>query len=470
MESKRALQSLACEQDSEATRNPNESMKRTPNTPQRVLIMGAAGRDFHNFNMLFRERPEFHVVAFTAAQIPDIADRRYPASLAGRLYPDGIPIVPESGLVDLIESEDVRDVYLSYSDLSHADVMHIASKVLAAGANFVLPGPDSTMLKSTHPVVSVCAVRTGVGKSAFSRHLVNWFKKHGYSPGVIRHPMPYGDLEKQATQRFADFQDLDEADTTIEEREEYEPYLKMGVAVHAGVDFARVLREAELQSDLILWDGGNNDLPFITPDLHFVMVDAHRPGQELGFHPGEANYRMADVVVINKVDSAPRSNVESILSNLRETRPGVPVILGEMRIEVASGESMKGKRVVIVGDGPTLTHGGMASGAGLLAASRHGSGEVVSGRAYAVGSLAETFARFPHLDLEIPAMGYTPEQLSDLESTLRRVPAELVVDASPVNLSRLMTIDKPIVNVEYSFRERGQNLERILEEFVERLS
>jgi predicted GTPase len=442
-------------------------MKRTEG-PERVVIMGAAGRDFHDFNMRFRNDRGFRVVAFTAAQIPDIDDRRYPASLAGELYPDGIPILPESELADLIRREEIDQVYFAYSDLPHIEVMHRASLVLAAGASFGMLGPKATMLEASVPVISVCAVRTGVGKSALSRFIVRWLIEQGLRVAAVRHPMPYGDLEKQAIQRFTCEDDLDAAETTIEEREEYEPYVAMGATIFAGVDYAAILAEAQQDVDVVLWDGGNNDLPFFRPDLHIVMLDAHRPGHELAYHPGEANFRSADVVVINKVDSAPPTQVETLRERSAEIRPGAPIVLGEMVLSMGESEALRGRRVVIVGDGPTLTHGGLATGAGSLAAERFGAAEVVDARPFAVGSIAETYAAFPHLGPEVPAMGYSAAQIRDLELTLRLTPADLVLDATPAMLSKRIRLEVPIIGVDYEFSERGDVLPSVLDRFKER--
>jgi len=431
----------------------------------RVVIMGAAGRDFHDFNMRFRDDPSSRVVAFTAAQIPDITDRRYPPALAGTLYPDGIPIFPEQELAELIRRERIDQVYFSYSDLPHAEVMHRASRVLAAGASFGILGPNTTMLEAALPVISVCAVRTGVGKSALSRFIVRWLRDHGLRVSAVRHPMPYGDLEKQTAQRFDSDASLDNARVTIEEREEYEPYLAMGATVFAGVDYGVVLERAEKDADVILWDGGNNDLPFFRPDLHLVMLDAHRPGHETAYHPGEANFRMADVVVVNKVDSAPAGQVEDLLAQAARMRPDAPIVEGILELSMDDPDAIRDARIVIVGDGPTLTHGGMASGAGSVAAKRFGAGEVVEARPFAVGSIAETFTRFPHLRFEVPAMGYSDAQIRDLEETLQRTPADLVLDATPAALARRIHLDKPIVNVEYEFAERGNVLPSVLEQF-----
>jgi predicted GTPase len=434
-------------------------------TPERVIIMGAAGRDFHNFNTVFRDNPAYQVVAFTAAQIPNIAGRHYPASLAGRLYPDGVPIHPEERLAEMIAEQCVDWVYLSYSDLPHVEVMHVASTVLAAGANFGLLGPRETMLQAAVPVIAVCAVRTGAGKSPLSRHVARWLQARGHRVVAIRHPMPYGDLERQAVQRFACLDDLDAADATVEEREEYEPFVEAGVVVYAGVDYARIVRTAEPEADVIVWDGGNNDFPFVRPDLHVVVLDALRPGHELAYHPGETNFRMADVLVVAKVGSAPAEHVEAILANARTVRPTAPIVLADLDIVADGPELIVGKRVVVVEDGPTLTHGGMATGAGTVAAERFGADEIVDPRPHAVGSLAETFHAFPHLTRAIPAMGYSPSQLRDLEATLRAIPADAIIDATPANLDRLITLGTPIIDVRYEFRERGDTFRHLLEAF-----
>ena len=433
--------------------------------PNRVVIMGAAGRDFHNFNSFFRDDSAHTVVAFTAAQIPDIAGRRYPASLAGRLYPQGIPIHPEEELTALIRREAVDEVFLSYSDLRHEDVMHKASIVMAAGASFGLLGPKATMLEARVPVVSVCAVRTGVGKSALSRHVLDWFAGRRHRVVAVRHPMPYGDLEKQAVQRFANWEDLDRAKVTIEEREEYEPYVERGAVVFAGVDYGRILKQAEEEADVVLWDGGNNDFPFYRSDLQIVLLDPHRPGHETAYHPGETNFRMADVLVISKVDSAPPANVEALLATVRAVRPDVPVVMAELDVVADHPELVAGKRVVIVEDGPTLTHGGMKTGAGTVAARRYGASQVVDARPHAVGAIADAFREFPHLEGEVPAMGYSPQQIRDLQETLRATPADVILDATPAALTRLIEVDKPLVQVSYEFKERGSVLPRILEQF-----
>ena len=427
--------------------------------------MGAAGRDFHNFNMVFRENPADQVVAFTAAQIPDIAGRRYPASLAGPLYPAGVPIYPEEQLPAIIAEQRVDWVYLSYSDLPHTEVMHKASIVMAAGANFGLLGPRCTMLQAQVPVIAVCAVRTGAGKSPLSRYVARWLKFREHRVVAIRHPMPYGDLERQAVQRFATIDDLRTAEVTIEEREEYEPFIEAGVVVYAGVDYARIVQAAAHEADVIVWDGGNNDLPFVRPDVHIVVLDALRAGHELAYHPGETNFRMADVLVVTKVDSAPPASLEAILANARAVRPLAPLVLADLEVTADRPELIRGRRVVVVEDGPTLTHGGMAAGAGAVAAARFAAAEMLDARPYAVGSLAETFRAFPHLTHAIPAMGYSPAQVRDLEVTLRALPADVVIDATPANLSRLLTLDRPMVDVRYEFHERGQVLVGLLEQF-----
>ena len=428
--------------------------------------MGAAGRDFHNFNVVFRDDPLTRVVAFTAAQIPDIAGRTYPPALSGPLYPNGIPILDESELVPLIKRERVNWVYFSYSDISHQDVMHKASIVLAAGASFGFLGPERTSLVSRRPVISVCAVRTGVGKSSATRRIARFFLDRRRQVSVIRHPMPYGDLEAQRVQRFGEMDDLERLEATIEEREEYEPLLLMNIAVFAGVDYQAILHRAEEEADLIIWDGGNNDLPFVQPDLHIVLVDPLRSGDETSFHPGEANLRMADVVIINKVDSATPDQLAQVQAAVASVaRPGIPVVLADSAITVAGVTQIRAKRVLVVGDGPTLTHGGMAYGAGTVAAQKMEAAEIVSGRKFAVGSIAAAYDAYPHLETEVPALGYSPEQLADLEATLNAADADLILYATPVNLGQLITANKPMVAVEYEMQERGGELAAILADF-----
>ena len=428
--------------------------------------MGAAGRDFHNFNVVFRNDPLTRVVAFTAAQIPDIAGRTYPPSLSGPLYPIGIPIVDESELSALIKQEQVDWVYFSYSDISHADVMHKASTVLAAGASFGFLGPERTAIRSRRPVISVCAVRTGVGKSSTTRRLARFFLDRSRQVSVIRHPMPYGDLEAQSVQRFGNMEDLDRFNATVEEREEYEPLLRMGMAVFAGVDYLSILHRAEAEADLVIWDGGNNDLPFLRSDLHIVLVDPHRPGDETSYHPGEANLRMADVVIINKADSATPEQLAQVQASVEfAARKNVPVILADSVVSVAEAGQIRNKSVLVVGDGPTLTHGGMAYGAGTIAARDLGASRIVPGRQFAVGSIKAAYKAYPHMESEVPALGYNLEQLADLEATLNAAAADLVLYATPVDLSRLVDVNKPMVAVEYELQERGSQLTDILTEF-----
>jgi predicted GTPase len=421
----------------------------------RVIIMGAAGRDFHNFNMVFRDDPGAQVVAFTAAQIPNIEGRRYPPELAGPRYPQGIPIHPEADLAPLIRELRPHQVVLAYSDVSHQDVMHTASQVLAAGPDFRLIGPDATMLESRVPVVSVCAVRTGSGKSQTTRRVVRVLRDKGRRVVVVRHPMPYGDIARQRVQRFAVMEDLDRHRCTIEEREEYEPHVAAGCVVYAGVDYGAILAEAEKESEVIVWDGGNNDLPFYRPRLEIVVADPHRPGHETTYHPGEANLRRAHVVVINKVDTAAPEGVETVRRSIRALNPRATVVEAASPISVEEPGTIAGKRVLAVEDGPTLTHGGMAYGAGVLAARKHGAAEVVDPRPHAVGSLRETFAAHPGIGPLLPAMGYGEEQVRDLERTIEATPADLVLVATPVDLRRIMRVGKPALRVRYELEEVG---------------
>ncbi len=422
----------------------------------RVLIMGAAGRDFHNFNVFYRDNDAYEVVAFTATQIPDIEGRTYPPELAGSLYPDGIPIYDEADLETLIREHAIDEVVFAYSDVSHEYVMHKASQVLAAGADYRLIGPKHSMLKSTKPIVAVGAVRTGCGKSQTTRAITLALRALGYTVAVVRHPMPYGDLVKQAVQRFATYEDLDRHDVTIEEREEYEPHIDNGNIVFAGVDYERILREAEKEADIVLWDGGNNDLPFYAPDLYFVLVDPHRPGHEQTYHPGEANLRMADVVVINKIDTADAEGVRQVRESIRALNPAALVIDAASPIFVDDPDAIRGKKVLVVEDGPTLTHGEMAYGAGVVAAQRFGAAELVDPRPYAVRSIADTFKKYPGSGTLLPAMGYGEAQKADLEETIRNTPCDLVIVATPIDLSRVITIDKPSQRVRYELQEIGQ--------------
>jgi predicted GTPase len=423
----------------------------------RVLIMGAAGRDFHNFNVVFRRDPDYEVVAFTATQIPNIEGRIYPAELAGPLYPNGIPVFPESELADLIRKFSVDQVVFAYSDVSHETVMHKASIAQAAGADFCLLGPKATLLKSSKPVVAICAVRTGSGKSQTSRAVTAALKAMGKRLVVVRHPMPYGELAKQAVQRFETMEDLTKADVTIEEREEYEPHLARGSIVYAGADYEKILRRAEEEAEIVIWDGGNNDMPFFQPDLLFVVADPHRAGHELTFYPGETNLRMADVVVINKVDSASKENIARVQENILAANPKAVVIQAASPISIEEGDAntIRGKRVLAVEDGPTLTHGDMSFGAGVLAAKKFGAAEIVDPRPYAVGSIKETFQRYPNTGAVLPAMGYGEKQIRDLEETINATPVDLVLVATPIDLRRIVNIKHPTLRVSYELEEIG---------------
>ncbi len=432
-------------------------------TPIRTLIMGAAGRDFHNFNVYFRDNADYDVVAFTATQIPNIEGRRYPAELAGKLYPHGIPIYPESDLLKLIAEHKVQQVIFAYSDVPHEYVMHKASQVMAAGADFRLMGLETTQIKSTKPVVSVCAVRTGSGKSQTTRRVSLILREMGFRVAAIRHPMPYGDLVKQRVQRFASYADLDKHECTIEEREEYEPHLDNGVIVYAGVDYEAILRQAEQEVDIVLWDGGNNDFSFYKEDLAIVVADPHRPGHEVRYHPGETNIRHADVFVINKVDTASPDAVIAVRNNLNELNPNAIVIEGASPLFVENPEAIRGKRVLVIEDGPTLTHGEMAYGAGWVAARRFGAGEIVDPRPFAVKSIAATYQKYPKTGAILPAMGYGEEQMRDLEATIERADVDLVISATPIDLTRVIKVNKPMQRVRYELQEIGQpTLEDIL--------
>ncbi len=421
---------------------------------KRVIIMGAAGRDFHNFNMVFRGNPDYQVVAFTATQIPDIDGRVYPAALAGPGYPEGIPILPEDDLAAIIRREHIDEVVFSYSDISHEYVMHRASLVMAEGADFRLLGPEHTMLKSEKPVVAVCAARTGSGKSQTTRRVSDILRAAGKKVAVIRHPMPYGDLVRQEVQRFATYDDLTAQDCTIEEREEYEPHLDRGTLVFAGVDYEKILRAAEKEADVILWDGGNNDFSFIKPDVYITVVDPHRPGHEVTYHPGEVNVRLADTVVVNKVDTAEPANVALVRQHVAEINPGAMVIEAASPIFVEDAASLRGKRVLVIEDGPTLTHGGMTYGAGVVAARRFGA-ELVDPRPFAVGSIRGVYQKYSHLTDLLPAMGYSHEQVRELEATIAATPCEVVLVATPIDLRRIMKIDKPALRVRYELQEIG---------------
>ncbi|MEM3730263.1 MAG: cyclic 2,3-diphosphoglycerate synthase [Candidatus Bathyarchaeia archaeon] len=434
----------------------------------KVIIMGAAGRDFHNFNVYFRNNNMYEVVAFTATQIPGIEGRIYPPELAGPNYPKGIPIYPEEELPKLIKKYDVDQVVFAYSDVSHEYVMHRASIALACGADFHLMGPKATMLKAKVPVVSVGAVRTGSGKSQTSRQVAKILRDKGLRVVVIRHPMPYGDLTKQICQRFASHEDLDKHQCTIEEREEYEPHIENGVIVYAGVDYEKIIREAEKEADIIVWDGGNNDIPFYKPDLHIVVADPHRVGHEITYHPGETNLRMADIVIINKVDTADPKNVEKVKENIKNVNARARILEAASPITADKPELVKGKRVLVIEDGPTLTHGDMPYGAATILAKNLGASEIVDPKPYAVGSIKETYKKYTHLGPILPAIGYGKKQIAELKETINRAPCDVVVIGTPIDLRRLMVIDKPTVRVKYELQIlRPVSLEQILEEFLQ---
>lgn len=436
-------------------------------TPRKVVIMGAAGRDFHNFNVVYRNNPAYRVVAFTATQIPDIEGRVYPSALAGELYPDGIPIVAEEELQDLIFREQIDEVVFAYSDVSHEYVMNRASIAMACGADFRLLGPNSTMLKANVPVVAVTAVRTGAGKSQTTRKIAEILTAAGLRVVVVRHPMPYGNLEEQAVQRFADHDDLVKHRCTIEEREEYEPHIDRGNVVYAGVDYEKILQQAQAEADVVLWDGGNNDFSFYKPDLTITVADPHRPGHETKYHPGETNLRLADVLVINKIDSAKPEQIRAVQEAAQKANPGAAIILAASPITVDDPEAVRGKRVVIVEDGPTLTHGEMAYGAGTIAAQRVGASELVDPRPYAVGSLRDVFEQYNHLADLVPAMGYGETQMKELEETVNQTPADVAIIGTPINLGRLLNLNKPAVRVHYELEEvEGPSLESILRERI----
>lgn len=435
--------------------------------PIRTIIMGAAGRDFHNFQVVFREDADTEVVAFTATQIPGIDSRTYPAALAGALYPNGIPIYPESELTRLIHELDVTKVVFAYSDVAHVDVMHKASTVLAAGADFTMLGPDRTMIASDCPVISVCAVRTGVGKSGISRYVWNLLRENGLRAVDIRHPMPYRDLTAMRVERYGSMEDLDRLGVTVEEREEYEPFIETGGVVMAGVDYADILLAAEPEADVIIWDGGNNDMPFIRPDLEIVALDPHRPGHERLYHPGETNFLRADVLVINKVDTADPSSVAELHATAARFNPRATIIETDSTVCVAGGDGrISGKKVLVIEDGPTVTHGGMAYGAGVIAARRAGA-VIVDPRPFAVGSLRDTFAAWSHLTEVLPAMGYSAQQLADLAATIAATPCDAVVIATPIDLGRLIDIKQEAVRVTYEVEDRGTpSLRQVIEKFI----
>ncbi len=433
---------------------------------KKAIIMGAAGRDFHNFNVHLRDNKNYQVVAFTATQIPDIEGRKYPPELSGELYPNGIPIYPEEKLTELIRENNADEIFFSYSDVTHQYVMHKASEVQAAGASFSLLGPKETMLKSQCPLISVCAVRTGCGKSQTTRKIATVLHNKGKKVVVIRHPMPYGDLAKQAVQRFGTYEDMIKHDCTIEEMEEYEPHIREGMVVYAGVDYEKILKKAEEEADIILWDGGNNDIPFYWSDLAIVVVDPHRPGHELLYYPGETNFRMADVIVVNKMDTADKENVSIILKNIQKYNPKSKIIKANSMIKVKDKQEISGKKVLVIEDGPTLTHGEMRYGAGTVAAEKYGAAEIIDPRPFAVGSIKATFKKYSHLDRVLPAMGYGKKQIEELAQTIDNSQCDLVVSGTPIDLGRLIKTNKKILRVSYDLEEIGSpNLNHVLEPF-----
>jgi predicted GTPase len=437
---------------------------------KRILIMGAAGRDFHNFNTCYRNNRSAEVVCFTATQIPDIAGRKYPRALAGKLYPKGIPIYPESELLDLIRKHNIDEVVFSYSDVRHEYVMHKASAVLAAGANFTLLGAKDTMLKSTKPVIAVCAVRTGAGKSQTTRRVCEILKEFGLKVVAVRHPMPYGDLAKQACQRFGSLTDLVKHQCTIEEMEEYEPHIARGQVIYAGVDYEKILRQAEKEADVVVWDGGNNDLSFYKTDLYITVADPHRPGHELEYHPGEANLLSADVVVINKIDTADGDCIEIVRSNIRDYNPKATIIDGASPITAENPSVIRGKRVLVVEDGPTATHGEMQYGAGTVAANKYGAAELVDPRPYLKGTLIDTFKKYPEIGTLLPAMGYGGKQVKDLEATIAATPCDSVIIGTPIDLRRVIKIKQPSTRVDYNLQEIGSpTLNDVLVDFVSKM-
>jgi len=440
--------------------------------PKKVLIMGAAGRDFHNFNVYFRDNENYDVVAFTATQIPDIAGRKYPAKLCGSIYPNGIPIYPEDDLTKLINEKDVDMVVFAYSDVTNTYIMEKAAIVNAAGADFVLMGTKNTMIKSSKPVIAVCAVRTGCGKSQVSRKLFEILQEKGYKVAAIRHPMPYDqDITTQIVQRFAAYEDLDKYNCTIEEREEYEPYIDMGGVIFSGVDYKKILSEAKKEADVIIWDGGNNDFSFIKPDLLITIADPHRVGHELTYYPGELNARQADIVIINKVNTAKKEDIETVRDNIKRVNPKAQIMDGISTITADDKETIKGKRVLVIEDGPTVTHGGMKFGAGKIAAETWGAKEIIDPREYAVGSIVETFKKYNHLSNVLPAMGYGKKQIKELEKTINNSNCELVISGTPIDISRVLKTDKPVIRVRYGVGdETAKELEKIVDDFLKKLS
>lgn len=439
------------------------------NTIKRIVIMGAAGRDFHNFNVAYRDNPNYEVVAFTAAQIPDIAGRRYPAALAGSLYPDGISIIEENKLADLCRTQHIDQVIFAYSDIPHVEVMHKASIALAAGADFVLLGPERTLLNAKVPVIACCAVRTGCGKSPTTQWLSRLLKQHGLRVAVIRHPMPYGELEKQAVQRFETRQDLDMADCTIEEREEYEPHLDLGNIVYAGIDYAKIVEMAGNESDIIIWDGGNNDFSFIRADLNIALIDPLRPNNESSHHPGEVVLRMADIILINKINSASDENIQKCNEAARRLNPTATIVRGASLVQLQTPESVRGKKVLVIEDGPTITHGGMPYGAGYVAAIQDQVSEIIDPRKIATEKIAEVYTLYPHIGKVLPAVGYHPEQLKALQETIDRADVDAVISATPCDLEALIEINKPVLRAYYRFAEAGEPaLSSLIESFLQK--
>lgn len=434
---------------------------------RKTLIMGAAGRDFHNFNVAFRDNEDYEVVAFTATQIPNIADRKYPSELAGRLYPNGIPIYDENELTELIKNQKVEDVVFAYSDVPHEYVMHKASEVQAAGASFVIMGAEQTMLSSKVPIIAICAVRTGCGKSAATRRVSRILKDTGKKVVAIRHPMPYGDLAKQKVQRFETYEDLALHDCTIEEMEEYEPHIEQGIVVYAGVDYEAILRKAEEEADVILWDGGNNDLPFFKPDLHITLVDPHRPGDELTYFPGETNLMLAHIVIISKEEYADPENIIKVKENIKQRNPKASIIDATLKISIENPDRIKDCRVLAVEDGPTVTHGGMAYGAAVLAAREYGASIIVDPKPYAVGSIKETFNKYPDIDKLLPAMGYSSKQITDLEETINQTDCDTVITGTPIDLGKIIRINKPIIRANYELQETSKpDLKRLITDYI----
>ena len=438
---------------------------------KKVIIMGAAGRDFHNFNVYYRENEKYEIVAFTATQIPDIAGRNYPPELSGKLYPNGIPIHPEEDLIKLIKENNIDEVVFAYSDLPYQYVMEKSAIVNAAGSDFILLGPKSTMVKSTKPVIAVCAVRTGCGKSQVSRKIFEILRKKGLKVASIRHPMPYDkDLTTQICQRFASYEDLDKYNCTIEEREEYEPYIDIGGVIFAGVDYEKILREAEKEAEVIIWDGGNNDFSFYKPDLLITIADPHRPGHEISYYPGEMNVRAADIVIINKINTADKKDIETVRENVKKINPTAQIIDGISSVTTDDGDKITGKKVLVIEDGPTVTHGSMKYGAGTVAANDNNAGEIIDPRGFAVGSITETFNKYDHLTNVLPAMGYGDKQIKELEETINNTDCEIVVSGTPIDLNRILNSSKPIVRVRYGVGEKtAKELEGIVSDFTKKL-